>query len=365
MQCSQTGWLTNAEWLERFQARAAGQRVPLTGSLELTKRCNLECIHCYLGRAEDRKAGPGGELSTGEVFSLLDEVTAAGCLDLLLTGGEPLLRKDFGDIYRRAKEDGLLVSVFTNGTLITDELLVLFSELPPKEIEVSIYGATATTFEQVTRVKGSFGKCREGVERLLAAGVAVRLKTVLMTTNRHELSVMKEMARGYGVRFRFDPDIFPCLTTGDRSPLELRVPAAEVVAQEMSDPERARRWADFYEKRKDIPVGESLYACGAGLTNFYIDSCGNLSPCVMMPRYSYSMRGSGFLARWKDDIGLIREKKPRKGYECNSCEARTLCTCCPAFFAVESGEEDVQSEYICAMGRLRHEAICARQEGGS
>ncbi len=361
MQSSDTGCPTNQEWLKQFHVKAAGRRLPVSGSLELTTSCNLKCVHCYLGPQQNRNKTRNLEMSTRQVISILDEITEAGCLSLLITGGESLLRKDFPEIYRHARRKGLLVSVFTNGTVITDEILELFSDFHPRQVEISLYGATRATYEKITRVRGSYEKCLDGITRLLARHINVKLKTVLMTYNRHELSAMKEMASEYGVKFRFDPDIFPCLENEDKSALNLRVPPEEVIEIEASDEERLRHWVDYYEKRKDLPVTENLYECGAGLTSFHIDPYGNVSPCLMTPQYKYTLRNSKFITRWRDDIAAIREKKPRDGYTCNSCEMRVACTGCPAFFAAENGADDVKSDYICAMATLRYEAIRSKE----
>ena len=129
MDCAQTEWLSDKEYLRQFGKKVTEQRIPLSGSIDLTHRCNLRCIHCYLGNKEVINGKREEELSTTQWISIIDQITDAGCLYLLITGGEPLLRKDFGAIYRHAKTKGLMVTVFTNGTLITDDLLDLFSKI--------------------------------------------------------------------------------------------------------------------------------------------------------------------------------------------------------------------------------------------
>ena len=137
-ECNVHEWLSTEKYLEEFSAKAERLRIPLSGSLELTNRCNLDCVHCYFGPQAKREVPGAVEMSTARILSLLDEITDAGCLNLLITGGDPLLRDDFPIIYKHAKEKGLLVSVFTNGTLITKRVLDLFADLPPREIEISL-----------------------------------------------------------------------------------------------------------------------------------------------------------------------------------------------------------------------------------
>ena len=219
MQCHKGEWLSTEKYLEEFSSKAEQLRIPLSGSLDLTHRCNLNCVHCYLGPQAGRQKMGAVEMSTGRILSLLDEITNAGCLNLLITGGDPLIRDDFPVIYSHAKKNGLLVTVFTNGTLLTDKVLDLFVDLPPLEVEISIYGATAPTYEKITRVPGSYERCFDSIGRLLDKNIKVNLKTILMTINSHELEEMENIARKFGVKFRFDAAISPYID-GNKTPLE-------------------------------------------------------------------------------------------------------------------------------------------------
>jgi radical SAM protein with 4Fe4S-binding SPASM domain len=356
MECCRDIWPDNEEYLRDFNRKVVAQRVPLNGNFDLTHRCNLRCTHCYLaGPSPDRK-NSGRELDTRQWRAVIDEITQAGCLYLLLTGGEPLLREDFADIYRCARTSGLLVTVFTNGTLISPNILELFREFPPRAVEITLYGATAGTYEAITGVKGSYQRCLEGIRGLKDHGVNVRLKTILMGLNRHEFHAIEGMAREWGLRFRFDAALFPRLN-GDPSPIDLRVPPQEAVEKEFSDRDRFRQYRDFFERFKDVPLTDSLYQCGAGRTHFHIDPYGNLQPCLMVRNLSYNLESGGFLTGWNEVMPRLRDVKPGTAYRCNQCQKRSLCGFCPGFFKLEKDAEDLPSEYLCEMGQLRFEKI--------
>jgi len=354
LECTETTWLSNDEYFRHFSTKSAQSRVPLSGSLDLTHRCNLRCIHCYLGDRSDRMLHE--EMSTKQILSVLDQITEAGCLYFLITGGEPLLRTDFPEIYSYAKEKGLLVSVFTNGTLITNKLLDLFHDLPPRVVEISLYGATAATYEKITGVPGSYKKCINGIERLLDYGINVRLKTILMTVNSHEFYDIENMAKDYGIKFRFDAALFPCFN-GNKSPLDLRVSPEDAIEKEFSDKERVSGWKKLFERFKVQSFSENLYSCGAGITGFHVDPYGTLKPCLMINNITYNLAQGSFLTGWNETIYKIRDKKAGKMFLCNKCEKILFCGGCPSLFALESGREDVRSEYICTMGNLRFEKI--------
>lgn len=352
--CPETAYLTDTEYLQAFNAKSARLHVPLSGSLDLTGRCNLRCVHCYAG---DRSAYSAfAEMDTVKICSLLDELCDAGCLYLLMTGGEPLLREDFPEIYRYAKEKGLLITVFTNATLVSDTIMDLFEELPPRLVEISLYGATPRTYENITGVKGSFEKCLSGISGLLGRGINVRLKTILMTLNTHEFSDIERMAEEFGVKFRFDAAIFPRLN-GDRAPVGLRVSAAEAVGKELSDPARTAQWKKFLDARRDRSSSEDLYRCGAGVTSFYIGPQGNLRPCLMTSRISFDLERGSFPEGWRWILSRIRQEKAGRDFACSACDKILLCDYCPAFFELENGEPQARSAYICDMGSQRYENL--------
>jgi MoaA/NifB/PqqE/SkfB family radical SAM enzyme len=164
--------ITRSAFADRIIKRSRRERLPTICLFELTPTCNLRCHFCYV--ALDPYKGP--YLSTDEACRVLDKLQQAGILWLALSGGEALSRRDFPAIYRHAIEKGFLVSVFTNGTMVTDATAALFRELPPLRVEVSIYGADAYHYESVTGIPGSFARFERGVERLRSAGVDLLMK---------------------------------------------------------------------------------------------------------------------------------------------------------------------------------------------
>ncbi len=356
MHCREQTELSAENYLARFLMKARRLHIPLSGSIEVTHACNLRCIHCYLGSDAKGRELRRGEMSSDRILSLIDEITEAGCLNLLVTGGEPLLRDDFPKIYRYAKEKGLLVTVFSNGTLLRNDIIDLFRALPPLLVEISLYGATASTYERVTGVQGSYEKCLRGIKALVANSVKISLKTVLMTVNSHELFAMERIAKEFGARFRFDAAISAGMG-GERAPIELRVAPERAIEMEFSDEETIQRWGSFYEESKEHLLFDELYGCGAGLTSFHVGPNGCLQPCLMTGDVQHMLSGSGFAAAWSDIVSRLRSKKASPDFSCRGCEKINLCGYCPAFFRLENGAEDVPSQYICRMGELRYQRI--------
>ena len=353
--CAETAWPSNEEFLKRFNETVFDSRIPVAGGIDLTHRCNLRCIHCYHGKHPEHVLEK--EMTTKEILTIIDEITDAGCLYFLITGGEPLLKKDFPEIYRHAKGNGLIITLFTNGTLINDRVIELLSEFPPFEVEISLYGATALTYEKITQVPGSYGKCLHGIRKLLDNKIHLRLKTILMSVNRHEFFNIKRMSEDYGVKFRFDAAIFPRFN-GDKTPLTLRVPPEEAIEKEFSDKENVRQWEKFHKRMHGRKLYDTMYHCGAGRASFHLDPYGNLSPCLMTTDIRYNIKNNQFMAGWENNLSIIHDKKAEGDIlGCNECEKIHMCGFCPALFSLENGHEDMRSEYICSLGNERFKKL--------
>ena len=344
------------EWNDAFRMRAAQARTPIAATLELTRRCNLRCVHCYLGDQADQHRLRDRELGAAAVKAAISEWAEAGCLYLTITGGEPLLRSDFSEIYRHARGLGLVVTVFTNGTLVTDEIAELFRELPPRKAEISLYGAAAATHDAIAGVPGSHARAWAGIRRLQASGVRVALKTVLMKPNLAEREDMERQAAEIGAAFRHDAAIFPCLHGGSRAPLALRVSPEEAVRADMATLARRAMWREKIERTVARPAADRLYACAAGRTFFHADPFGGLSPCVLAGNYGCDSAGRAFRELWNGALAEIRDRPRTRDGGSLSGDLRGACAHCPAFNRIETGDEETESEYMERTTRLRYEA---------
>jgi radical SAM protein with 4Fe4S-binding SPASM domain len=325
-------------------------RVPLSGSLELDLRCNLRCLHCY----RDGE-WPKGILDTDEVKSVLDQIAEAGTIWLLLTGGEIFLRPDIFEIYDHARKLGMLVTLFTNGTMITERIADRLQKDPPEVVEVSLYGFTKETYEAVTGIPGSHEKCYRGVELLWERGVPLKLKTVAMRTNRHELVDMARFAESKGLRFKFDTMINPNF---DRSlvPCNVRLSPEESVELEFSIPGRMEEYQKYFEPRKDYHSSR-LFSCGAGSRTFHIDPYGNMKMCLLLREPEFSLRHMSFRRIWDEMFPPVYTQMRNPNHQCNSCNLVSLCGKCPAWSQMEKGDMESRIEWSCEVGHRRAEKL--------
>ena len=185
------------------------------GSVKFNPVCNNDCRHCYIGLPAGDAVAWEKEMTPAEIERIASQGVRMGTIWCLITGGEPLLRPDFEDIYLRLKRLGLLVSVFTNATLITEDHIRLFHRYPPRDIEVTVYGVTRETYERISRRPGSFEAFMSGLDRLIESGIPVRLKAMAMRSNLAEFPAIarfcKARTKDY---YRFDPQTASSLRRG-------------------------------------------------------------------------------------------------------------------------------------------------------
>ena len=347
-----------------------GKRTLFSFDLEITARCNNNCRHCYINLPAGDRTARKMELSLKEIEAIAGEAVSLGALWCLVTGGEPLLREDFSDIYLYLKRKGLLVSVFTNAALITEEHIRLFKKYPPRDIEVSVYGVTKETYEQVTRKPGSFAAFIRGLNLLLESGVKVRFKAMALRSNVHELpeiaSFCRQKTKDY---FRFDPFLH---LRFDRDPVRNkeikseRLSPEEIVSLEQSDPERFLSLEKGCDKLI-VPEFSSitcnhLFHCGAGNGSFDVSYNGIFRLCSSLwhPDCVYDLRKGNLTEAFNNYVPKVRDMRSdrREFLEmCRVCPIVNLCIWCPAHAYLETGEIDAPVDYFCKVAHARADAL--------
>ena len=339
-------------------------------SLELTARCNNNCRHCYINLPPYNKEAKQRELSFTEIKGIVDQAVSLGAVWCLMTGGEPLLREDFFEIYLYLKKKGLLVSLFTNGSLITDNHINLFRKYPFRDIEISVYGVTRKTYEQVTRIPGSFADFIRGLNLLLKNNIKVKFKTMVLRSNVHELPQIAHFCRkrskddfrfGHMLNLRFDRN-----TERNKEIRGERLYPEEIVAIEKSDSERF----NFLRVNcaKLIRPGflnhgcSHIFSCGAGNRDFTVSYDGYFKLCSSLCHSDciYDLKKGSLMEALEEFAPRIRDKRSiRKDFlnQCRDCPIINLCLWCPAYSDLETGELDKPVEYFCKLAHARAESM--------
>jgi radical SAM protein with 4Fe4S-binding SPASM domain len=349
--------------------------MPLSFDLEVTARCNNKCHHCYICLPPKDRQATMNELTLDEINHLAGEAVSMGAIWCLITGGEPLLRHDFFEIYQALKRKGLLVSIFTNATLIKEEHIELFRKYPPRDIEVSVYGVTQDTYEKVTCNPGSFKAFMQGLNMLLDNKIKVRLKAMAIRSNFHELPQIAKFCRERTMDyFRFDPLLHLRLDrdqTRNEAIKSERLTFQEIAALEKADSERFHALEkscdklinpDFCDYRCD-----HLFHCGAGKENFVLGYDGNFRLCSSLhqPECVYNLRMWSLADIWNNFVPKVREiRSGNKEFlkKCRVCPIINLCLWCPAHAYLEEGALDAFVPYFCKVANARAVALGHTQE---
>ncbi|MDP2924703.1 MAG: PqqD family peptide modification chaperone [Candidatus Omnitrophota bacterium] len=342
---------------EQLHHLAVQYNIPVAGTLEITQRCQLKCIHCYL---DDRPIDKTKELSTEEIHKLLQQMVKSGCLWLLITGGEPLIRSDFCEIYRYAKDLGMIITVFTSATNITERIADLFCEYPPFLIEATLHGATEKTFDSISRTPGAFKQFQKGIQLLQKRKVSFHLKTIVMKQNFNEVEATRQLAIDMGAEnFRFDPMINADFFHSSKA-LDLRISVEDALKLDMLEPYRIH-WERIYrtaiKKRRIYRFSDKLlFPCRAGKCSFAISSDGRLLPCILIRVPYYDLRETLFMDAWREMNRFTTITKMREDNQCLRCSVQT-CSKCPAWGYLEHGDLNTKSWFACALQREREKTF--------
>jgi len=359
MNCSFEPDLSLDIWTESLLNSLAGRRHPLSASIELTERCNMACIHCYINQPPSDSAIQKKELSTAQWLEIIDQMADVGCLFLLISGGEPLLRKDFKDIFIHTRQRGMIVSLFSNGTMITPEIADFLAEYDLHSLEISVYGATAETYEKVTGLKGSFERCLRGIELALDRGIKTSLKTVLINQNFHELQALKDLAEHYDVNYRYDGLLWPRLD-GEKDVISFcQIPQEDLLRLDFDDTERYDGWVEVKKQFEgQLLRSKQVISCGAAYRSFHIDAYGNLGACMMLRNPTFNLLDMKFSNAW-EGLDIIRHKKRSQHIECEVCDINALCLQCPGWSMRCFEDYETPVPFICELGKKRSEQLNA------
>lgn len=312
----------------RLIVQAARHNIPMDVSIELTHHCNFRCRHCYIPdfSAPDL-------LSTERLLTLLEELAEIGTLFLTLTGGELFLRRDWLTVARRARELGFALRLFSNGTLIDEEVARTIAGLPAT-VEISLYSMDEATFEEITQRPGSFARTLRGIEQLRQLEVEVLLKTPMTVLNYRDLDAVAAYAAAIGAEFQASPTIM-AKKDGDPSTLSLRVPQEKLMPH-FGGPHLGCHIPedDPADPRRDGPL------CAAASRYCNITSSGDVMACNILPGSGGNIRRRSFRDVWENSPWLRKVRSIRRSdlHTCRSCSRLPYCGRCHAQALVEDGD---------------------------
>jgi len=295
-------------------------RIPMHGSIELTDKCNLKCIHCYLGDSFKNKNNSWPNLKR-----YIKEIINEGCLFLQLTGGEILTRPDFKKIYLYVRKNGLIPTIMTNATLVDDSLIQILKKYPPYYIKISLYGSNAFYHDKITGVKGSFDKSLSNILKLKKEGITIWINAVIMKENFDDLVGIIKLIQKIKTPANLYPFLIPTIN-GNPEPLKHQLNVLQCSKVLKHSKEILSTHTQQNKNRQSF--SKTIFLCNAGKNSFHIDNQGKLFMCKIEKSSGFSLSKMTFKKAW-GKLESIRIQKLRLPSSCLSSKLKNDCQICP------------------------------------
>ena len=332
------------------------QKIPVYGIVELLPLCNMNCDMCYvrLSRAEMEQQG---RLRTGdEWLAMAREMREAGVLFLLLTGGEPFLYPEFRRLYQELQELGMILTINSNGTLVTEELAAFLGQYKPRRVNITLYGSDEVSYRKLCHYPEGFEKTLNGIRLLKKYGVDVKVNGSLVKANREDVEKITAIAHSLDVPVKIDTYMYPASRERGR-PFEQQArlnphEAAKARVQFQKSNMTAERFRDFamgmlYEAANTPPgLDQPGYvSCRAGRSHFVINWQGQMRPCIMLNSPSASVFEMGFARAWEKIV--CETEQIVLSAKCSRCTLRQVCQTCAACALLETGSYEGVPDFMC------------------
>lgn len=332
-------------------ANAYEKRIPLTVTIEIIGQCNFRCVHCYIDNDERKDM-----LTYEDIVDFGNQIIQMGCLYVVLTGGEVLLHPDFQKIYLFFIKKGVCVSVFTNGSLITADIIELFKKYPPRVVECTMYGFCADTYEAVTR-KSAFERVRKSILQLKQNKINVLLKMFVVNENYQEFQDVQQFSIEYGIPFKYDSVIIAASTAEEMKHQISDEGIVELTKRSME------KEVKYNEKTYQLIMGsydKKLYLCGAGRSSCWLKSSNHLRICIFLDNIEFDLRIYKVREAWAMIEPYI-EGKISESSECCNCYYRSYCDYCPAKSHIVYTKLDMElhPDIYCRIAKIR---ACMKSE---
>lgn len=354
-------------------------RKPIDAIFELTVRCNLKCKMCLFRHCEEEnKELVSRELTADEWIKIAEDAAKMGTGSILITGGEPMLRKDFHEIYKGIYKQGFMISLYTNATLVDDRIMELLSEYPPHKIGISIYGASGEAYEKICGNKNAFDKAIKGAKKLITLPSVVDFRTTVIEDNYNDAYEIDELIKKqFGEKYSVTmtrmvmkavrggcADVESCRLSPEKNVHLSHKRAIEKLRSIIGESFDINNVRFRYQKKNtDCEIyGEekiSLLGCGGGMRSYCVTYDGLLQACQVLGQFTTDVKNNGLKKAWDDFPSTV--KLPPMNEKCKSCGITDFCQCCPASRYAETGSASGCPEYACDDAQISHN-LCKKEK---
>lgn len=338
------------------------RRIPTEGTFELTVRCNLHCKMCLFRHDDsENESIMAEELTAEQWIDMAKQVSDAGTCSLLITGGEPLLRSDFCEIWEGIYQQGFIMTLYTNAILVNDKIMDTLRKYPPHRIGVTIYGAKPDTYKKVCGSAQAFDQTIQGIKQLQTLPSIIECRTTIIKDNFEDADGIEKIVHElFGEDQRLTQtrvvtkavrgacaDVESCrLSPEDNVRLVFRR-GINLIKSYVGDDydENMLRIKQLKSKETNSELKMTLFGCNAGMSDYTISWDGKLIGCQMLGLFKTDALHDGFKQAWEDFPYKV--KLPKLNETCSKCNKKELCNCCIASRYAETGSLNGCPEYVC------------------
>ena len=339
---------------EKLVTKATLANIPIGGTFELLPLCNMNCDMCFI-RLDKNEMNQIGQLkSADEWLKIAEEMKMAGTLFVLLTGGEPFLYPEFIKLYEGLKKLGMIITINTNGTMITEEIAKTLGKDKPRRVNITLYGASNETYEKLCHNPKGYDQTIKAIELLLKYKVDIKLNGSIVPENIHEIVELQKIANKYNLYMKMDTYMYP--TSRERlkpfnNKSRLSYKEAAKVNVEIKRIQESEITFNAYREymlsncENVNELNECGVNCRAGKSAFWITWYGDMTPCIFLKKPGINVFENDFEECWKYIVN--ESKKIHLPKACMSCKKREVCQVCAACAFCENGNYDDKPEYMC------------------
>lgn len=332
--------------------------------IEIVNECNERCLHCYIPHDLKTKT-----IDSSLFYRIIQEGRDMNIINVTMSGGEPLLHKDFLGFLSRCRELDLSVNVLSNLTLLTDDILNEMKKNPLLSVQTSIYSMDSKVHDAITKVQGSLDKTKAGVLKLLKAGIPVQISCPIMKQNKDSFTGVVKWGNENNISVAIDYVIFAAYDHTNCN-LVNRLSLDEV--RDAFDKQLTKEYAGYLHDaaKEKYAVTENDPICSICRYYFCVSAKGDVFPCVGWQTNKIgSLFDKSIKEIWENskDIKRLREIKRSSFPKCVFCEDRGYCTVCLMSNSNENidGDEFKINDFHCKVAAMMHsrvEAVVRKNE---
>lgn len=341
------------------------KRIPLNGTFELTARCNLQCKMCLVRIDDKRMKELGGRERTAEEWiDMARQVRDAGTIGLLITGGEPMLRPDFCEIYEAIAKMGFMITLYTNATMVTTKIMEVLKKHPPHRIGVTIYGSSSEVYEKVCGHAEAYEKMIEGMKQLITLPSKFNIRTTIIKDNVNDVDNIISLSQSFKGNMEFDRSriVVKAPRGGISNVEECRLTPEEnihllygKIFDYLNEKKKNKVHKDNIKfiktedscmgKNTENDIEKTFFGCQAGISQYFLSWNGKLYGCDLLGTFYTEPFNYGFNKAWKKyPESIVNLSTP---YKCINCNISNVCLVCPAIRFAETGDINKIPEYVC------------------